>query len=394
VVASGPGRCPAGLAPDASDAAPPGLRWLLRDVTARRISERALQYERQLSDGLLKTAQAAVLVLDAQGRILRCNPYLCSASSLPEAELRGRHWCALMPPDDHGAAGQLLADSLALGVNKRGTGRLLTEGGRVRHVAWATTPLADDSEKAWGVLVVGQDITELLEAQDQAHRAERLAALGQLTAALAHEGRNVLQRIQGGLDRLSWRLEGRPEEQDLVARVQAAQKELVRLFDDVRAFAGPLRLDRCRCNLTDVWRDAWQQTLAGHPGKVAHLAEDAGKTDVWCIVDRFRLTQVFRNILDNAVDACPEPVRVDVACREANLSGRLAVQVVVRDNGPGLGHEQRARIFEPFYTTKARGSGLGMAIAKRIVEAHGAEIDVGGEPGAGAEVRVTLPREG
>ena len=108
--------------------------------------------------------------------------------------------------------------------------------------------------------------------------------------------------------------------------------------------------------------------------------------------DRFRLGQVFRNILDNALAACHDPVEIDVDWSEAQFEGESAVRVDVRDNGPGLTPEQRYNLFEPFYTTKTQGTGLGMAIAKRIVEAHGGGITVDSSDGPGARIIITLPR--
>src|SRR5262249_49223994 len=111
-----------------------------------------------------------------------------------------------------------------------------------------------------------------------------------------------------------------------------------------------------------------------------------------CWVDPFRLEQVFRNIFENALAACKDPVEIDIRCCEASLLGRPAVLVAVCDNGPGLTAEQRQRLFEPFFTTKTKGTGLGMAIARRIIEAHGGEITAGADAGRGAEIRITLPR--
>jgi signal transduction histidine kinase len=102
--------------------------------------------------------------------------------------------------------------------------------------------------------------------------------------------------------------------------------------------------------------------------------------------------QVFRNILDNALNAGAEPARVEITCTGAELDGQPAIRVAVRDNGPGLSPESRRRIFEPFFTTKTRGTGLGMAITRRIVEAHGGRIAVGEGGDPGAEIIITLPR--
>jgi signal transduction histidine kinase len=90
--------------------------------------------------------------------------------------------------------------------------------------------------------------------------------------------------------------------------------------------------------------------------------------------------------------ACPDPVQIDVDWSEAKFEGEAAVRVIMRDNGPGLTPEQQYNLFEPFYTTKTQGTGLGMAIAKRIVEAHGGGITVGCGDGPGGKIIITLPR--
>ncbi len=115
--------------------------------------------------------------------------------------------------------------------------------------------------------------------------------------------------------------------------------------------------------------------------------------DLGCTADPFRLEQVFRNILDNALTAGSAFVvnRIRPA-RQRSSTASPAIQVAVRDYGPGIEPEQRPKIFEPFFTTKAKGTGLGMAIAKRIVEAHGGRIAVGDADGPGAVFLITLPK--
>jgi PAS domain S-box-containing protein len=383
-------RATAGIIPGV--AWPRMVRWLLRDMANLHEAERALRDERHFADSLLGIAQALVLVLDERGRILRTNAFLCGMVGRNEKELRGSDWCSLLPPEERKSAQLLIEAALQLGASNLNTGQIMSGSGERRFVAWSAKSLAAEPTAKLAVLVVGHDITDLHEAQEHALQAERLAAIGQLTTAMAHEGRNALQRMQGAVERLSWTLGEQPEAAQTISRLRAAHHDLARLFDDIRTYGGPLQLETGPCQLAEVWREAWEQALAAVRGKIALLAEDCGELDVWCSGDRFRLVQVFRNILENALAAAPDPAHIDVVCREANLDGGPALRVAIRDNGPGLGAEQRQRIFEAFYTTKARGTGLGMAIARRIVEAHGGNIAVGDIPGCGAEIVLTLPR--
>src|SRR5262249_2424683 len=159
-----------------------------------------------------------------------------------------------------------------------------------------------------------------------------------------------------------------PEALDLVARIQKAQDHLRQLYEEVRGYAAPLRLERERCSLAAVWRQAWTNLGVLRQGRQAELREECDGIDVLAAVDPFRLEQVCRNIFANALPACRDPVRLTITCAETALEQQPALRVAVRDNGPGLNPEQQRRIFEPFFTTKTKGTGLGMAIAKRIVE--------------------------
>jgi hypothetical protein len=103
------------------------------------------------------------------------------------------------------------------------------------------------------------------------------------------------------------------------------------------------------------------------------------------------MVQVFRNLLENSLAACGDPVVIEIDCRDVQLDGQPAVELRTVDNGPGLSAEARRNVFEPFFTTKTKGTGLGMAIARRIIDAHGGKIAVG-DSSAGAEFVITLLR--
>lgn len=367
------------------------LRWQLRPLSDSEELERTLRHERHFIDCVLETAQTLVLVLNAHGRILRANAAVATLLGVDNSDLDGRDWRRLFAPDHHAALERAMVHALAEEKPQRISGPLALADGTHRIVSWGIKSLALEPTSPVVLLAVGHDITELEDAQRQALQAERLAAIGQVTAVLAHEARNLLQRIQGGLDRLSWRLQDRPEALDVLTRVQAAQRDMTYLFENVRSFAAPLKLDVGLHDVAEVWREAWQHVLASTPDKRAELLEQIDVARPVCMVDRFRMEQVFRNIFENALAAAPEPVQVTVTCRATEIDHRPALLIACRDNGPGLTPQQRTQIFEPFYTTKPRGTGLGMAIAKRIVEAHDGTIAIGTRPG-GAEILIALPR--
>jgi signal transduction histidine kinase len=235
-------------------------------------------------------------------------------------------------------------------------------------------------------------IIALRQAQERTLQAERLAAIGQMVAGLAHESGNALARSQACLEMLAMEVEDRPEALKLIARIQTAQNHLQQLYADVRNYAAPLKLERQMHSVRSIWRQAWSNLADQRQGRSALLREEDYGVDLVCLVDPFRLEQVFRNILENALAACKDPVEIAVTCSPAQLEGQPALCIAVRDNGPGLRAEQRRRIFEPFFTTKTKGTGLGMAIAQRIIQAHGGQIAVGAPEGGGAEIQVLLPR--
>jgi signal transduction histidine kinase len=229
------------------------------------------------------------------------------------------------------------------------------------------------------------------QRSDMALRSERLAAIGQMVAGLAHESGNALQRSQACLQMLANRAEGRPDLLDLVDRVQAAQDHLLHLYENVRGYAANIRLEAATGDLADLWRLAWHNLEVQRKERATVLREHA-LCDTRCRVDQFRLQQVFRNVLENALAACPDPVQIDVTVTAAEIQGRPALRVSVRDNGPGLAPDQRDKIFEPFYTTKTKGTGLGLALARRIVEAHDGRIEPG-DGGPGCEIVILIPNE-
>ncbi len=233
-------------------------------------------------------------------------------------------------------------------------------------------------------------IAALKQAERNAQQAQRLAAIGEMMTGLAHETRNALQRSLVCLELLEMEVSGQPAALDLVHRVRQAQQQLHHLLEEVRNYAAPLHLERCTCAVRDVWQEAWEQTSPLRQGRDVTLTEHI-QGDARCQIDRFQMGQVFRNVFENSLAACRDPVRIEVHCAVVRDTAQGGMRFLIRDNGPGIPAEQRRRIFEPFFTTKAKGTGLGMAIAHRIVETHGGAISVE-ENGPGATIAIFLPQ--
>lgn len=370
------------------------LERAIRYAIERAHIEDSLRQQKDFVNRLIETAPVIIMVLDPTGRVQRFNQYLVELSGYRREEVRDRDWFSLMLPERDGARERAAFTEALEGVTPcPSVTNLVTRGSGEREVTWTYKALQDARRRAVGVLAIGNDITELREAQRRALQAERLATIGQMLAVLAHESGNALSRSQACLEMLALQVEDQPEAAELIGRLQKAQDQLHHLYSDVRSYAAPLHLERGSHDLADIWSQAWADLSTLRQGHDATLTHHTSGLDLCCSIDALRMGQVFRNLLENALTACKDPVRIEIHCDGAEIEGRPSVRVVFRDNGPGLGPEQRLRIFEPFYTTKSKGTGLGMAITRRIVEAHGGRIAVGDGARSGAELILTLPRE-
>jgi PAS domain S-box-containing protein len=375
--------------PGAADE-PDRLRWLLRDASQARLTNGTLQRQKQLADCLVDAVEEFILVVDLRGLIVRCNPSSRSVTGYLENELLNADWTdVLLAAESRTAGRQFLRSVATSGSGRSDELALELRDGSRRLTTWSARVFqADDRDL---IALVGHDVTNLRADQYRALEAERLAAVAHTIGALAHESRNALQRSQSCLTLLELRSQGNPEVLDLLVRLQEAQNDLQRLFDDVRGFASPMALERQVCDIATVWRNAWHDLVQAREKRQTALVELGIGIERWCLIDPYRIKQIFRNLFENALSAAVDPVTITIRCADVDLDGRAALQVVVRDSGPGFSDEQRKRAFEPFYTTKARGTGFGLAICRRIVEAHGGWIDIGSGP-PGGEVVVTLPR--
>lgn len=368
------------------------LRRRLRQLQERRRLAEESRRSEQAFRTLVESAGCMIVILQADRRIDYFNRFAEEVTGYRQDTALGRDFFELLfPVEDRQRCGGVF-DCVRQGATLRNypTSICRLDGTRA-DVMWNAS-LLERSPHEVVTLAVGQDVTSLTQAQRRALQAERLAAVGQMVVGLAHECRNALQRSQSCLELLQFEIEQNPAAQDLVRRMQRAQDQLTKLFDEVRGYVAPIQLELSEHSLGEIWREAWDVLSNVRAGRQIRFQESVCDADCRCRVDRFRMVQVFRNLFENALAACRDPSEIDVECQRAIWRGADALRVSIRDNGPGLNAEQRAHIFEPFYTTKAHGTGLGIPIAKRILDAHGGDLSVGTEWSHGAELVVTLPR--
>lgn len=236
-----------------------------------------------------------------------------------------------------------------------------------------------------------ESLARLEAAEETLRRRDRLAALGEMSAGIAHEIRNPLGIITSSAQLLARRLTDRdPGNSRLLAIVQEETNRLNRLITDFLTFGRPAPPHLRNADLREVLQQALEnvQALAEEKG-VALTAELPGGA-VPARIDQEMLRQAFLNLLLNALDASAGGGRVTVLLDGEGKTARLEV----RDTGCGIPEENLSRIFNPFFTTKAKGTGLGLANAHKMIEAHHGEITVRSIPGEGAVFTVRLPLGG
>jgi two-component system, LuxR family, sensor kinase FixL len=372
---------------------PDALRANLRRVAnAREVAQQL-----RLLATAIRDVKEGILITDGDleppgPRILFVNEALTQITGYSRDELIGKTPRIFQCPRTDRRLLDQVKDQLLQGnsftveiVNRRKDGRdYFTE----LHVS----PVFDPAGRVTNYVATQRDVTERKMGEERVLQAQRLAAIGEMVTGLAHESRNALQRSMACLETLATEVEDRPETLELVKRVQKAQSHLHHLYEEVRSYAAPLNLRRAITDIAEVWREAWSQVDVLRTHRDVILREEVVGTDLQVEIDAFAIGQVFRNIFENAIVACSDPCEVVISSMPVRLDNQAAIQISILDNGPGLSPEQAQRIFDPFYTTKTKGTGLGMAITKRIVEAHGGQIAVGAKAKQGAEILVILPR--
>ena len=268
-------------------------------------------------------------------------------------------------------------------------------------IGYTLSHVKDGRGRNAGATLFFKDLTRVEQLEERERLRDRLAALGEMAAAIAHEVKNPLAVIEVMAGILKRQLPESPDAQNILADIIKEAKMANVIVQEVLAFVRPIRLQVEDIAVADVIRDAIA-TAESHSLKGnVQLRVDLPEALRPIQGDPHQLRQIFTNLLTNAFEAMDGAGAIDITAAAVDADDEAAsaaeqatgptILITISDNGPGIPAEVIDRIFSPFFTTKPQGSGLGLAIVRKIVDAHDGRIDVGGRPGGGTIFRVTLP---
>jgi len=267
----------------------------------------------------------------------------------------------------------------------------IAPGGEKIFLGIAVSNLKDRDGRPLGFIFTFQDLTEVYAAEQQMRLKERMAALGQMAAGMAHELRNPLAAISGSVQYLKGDIRPSGETLELMDIILRESQRLDHAIRDFLTFARPGRFAPQRSDLVRLLEDQLKLLRKSREFTGAHRVDTRyGTPEIWCDVDPNRMKQVFWNLSTNALKAMPRGggLTISIGGDEA----RNEIAVAFADEGIGMDERTREDYFQPFRSAFDEGTGLGAAIVYRLVEEHGGRIEVESTPGRGTTVRVVVPR--
>ncbi len=355
----------------------------------------ALQELRAYYEDLLSSLQDGVIILDPAGRILSVNQAAEELTGFSGSQIAGRHIQEVFPPP--APLSSLVARTANQGMSHADFDATLTraDGARVT-VSTVASLVSNPRGESRGVVLVLRDLSRVKELEAQVQRSDRLAALGVLAAGVAHEVRNPLVGVRAAAQLMEREPGFPPNLQEFIGIIIREVDRLNRLVGDLLAFAGRSPLRILPCNVNQVVEEALrlEESALLTGGITVVRRYDPAVPEV--AADPERLLQVFLNLIRNGAQAMAGGVgELQLRTRFERVApqcgGRAAAVIEVCDRGPGIPPEIQAQVFNPFFTTKDGGTGLGLPISLRIVEEHGGAIEVHNERGQGTTFRVLLP---
>jgi two-component system sensor histidine kinase PilS (NtrC family) len=379
---------------------------LRRTGEALAQSTQDLSRLRTLHQRTVESLVSGLLTSDPIGRITSFNPEAERITGMRGEDVVGLDVESVLPG---------VRDLVMRGANdnpaQRSRARTpdVNQDGEARHLGVAAYVLKNDAGQPGGHVVIFQDVTDVVEMETSLRRSERLAAVGELSASIAHEIRNPLAAISGSIEMLQSQRSGGAERGDPETLMAIVLREVDRLDDlisDFLDYARPSPSQPRVVSVPEVVEEVIKMFDAGDcDGVTTHLELEPGLS---VLADPSQFRQVLWNLVLNAAQAMPDGGRLQISARavadastqELRNEDRKSQEgekkadwgeIVVSDDGVGIPDEVLDRIFDPFFTTKQNGSGLGLAMVHRIVEDHEGSIGLESSQGGGTRVRVRFP---
>jgi PAS domain S-box-containing protein len=337
------------------------------------------------AEDILSTMADPLFLVNPSGEIIESNKAASRLLEYGKSELTGKTLSSLT--QDSSITEALLSDDPLSSYETH----LETKQGGAIPVSVSKSVIKTKAGNPAGCILICRDITERRNMEPRLSEAQRLTAIGETTAMVGHDLRNPLQAIVAEVYvAKKWlkKLLPSPESQDvleLLKKIEANVDYMDKIVSDLQQYARPFELEAVETPLFPFVSDVLSSLPIPSGVRVSVLIE----RETFVGLDPGLMRRVISNLVLNAVQAMPKGGEVTISASRTNQSVLLSVQ----DTGAGITQEDMSNLFRPFFTRKAQGQGLGLAVAKRIVEAHGGRIDVNSQVGEGSTFTITLPQE-
>ncbi len=351
----------------------------LRDAGQRlRFASEDLEALRALNDHIITSIQSGLVSFTLDHRVIFFNPAAARITGLETDDVLYADVLGLFP---------FLAARLGGDEQERWEETFAHPSGGERTIGCSLSPLLDGQGEHQGWILIFQDLTPLRALEDSMRRSERFAVIGKMAAGIAHEIRNPLASMSGSIQMLA-RSAQEPMQARLMRIVLREIDRLNALITDFLQFArpNPPQFDRVElATFFDELADMFANQPADRPPVELIIEHDEPLT---VTADAGQLKQVFWNLINNGAQAMAEGGRLEIRCRRMDAARAV---VTVTDHGAGIPDEVQPRIFDPFFSTKDHGTGLGLAQAHRIIDEHGGFLSVRSTVDVGSTFTVVLP---
>jgi two-component system sensor histidine kinase PilS (NtrC family) len=353
------------------------------------LRENIVNYEEleQLNTKIVSNIDTGLMTTNQQGNIRVFNPYAEQLTGISHEDAYDKPIGELFPEIS------VSIDSMSDTV--RGEFEYVNQDGLRMILGFSAAPFEDGQDRNASVIINFRDITGIRRMEEALKRADRLAALGELSARMAHEIRNPLAAMSGSVQMLAEQTTSGDNNGRLLAIVLRESDRLNKLITEFLTYARPLPPNKVPIDLKVLAEDIRLLLLADN--RFSNIViNNRVPFQMMIHADRHQINQVLLNLLQNSADAMPEGGGIEINAQfllngDDGFRKSPVMCISVTDSGTGLEPETAQRIFEPFWTNKSEGTGLGLAVSYRIIEAHGGSISAESPATGGCRFTILLP---